>query len=130
MRRFARQVVSQLQVQAENNPILDSFCSNLYYLTDNFGDRKAYSQLTELCSKLDNEGKTGGNRLFYLATPPSFFPVIVDHLGGAGLAKPVEPEKPKQPEQKPVEQQRRRPQKRETPMDRANAALRSRGIDR
>ncbi|HET7842052.1 MAG TPA: glucose-6-phosphate dehydrogenase [Terriglobia bacterium] len=92
-RKKVRQaIVTQLQVN-DNDPILESFCSNLYYLTDNFGDRAAYSQIVDLTRRLDSEGKTAGNRLFYLATPPSFFPVIVEHLGGAGLAKPVDPEK-------------------------------------
>jgi hypothetical protein len=49
-------------------------------------------------------------------------------------AKPVEVEKPKEPTKqeakKPAEQPRRRYEKRITPMDRAAAALRSRGIDR
>ncbi len=31
------------------------------------------------------EEGTGGNRLFYLATPPSLYPIIVDQLGEAGL---------------------------------------------
>jgi glucose-6-phosphate 1-dehydrogenase len=86
-------IVAQLHLTDPNDPILKSFCSNLYYLTDNFGDRAAYSQLAELTKKLDGDGKTAGNRLFYLATPPSFFPVIVEHLGGAGLAKPIDPDK-------------------------------------
>ena len=46
-----------------------------------------------MINRLDQEGKTSGNRLFYLATPPSFFPVIVKHLGSAGLAKPKDPDK-------------------------------------
>src|SRR5512142_374187 len=78
--KIRQAIVSQLNLPAGNDPILESFCSNLYYLTDNFGDRAAYTQLQELCNRLDGEGKTGGNRLFYLATPPSFFSVIVDHL--------------------------------------------------
>ena len=81
-------IVEHLKISSGTDPFLESFCANLYYLTDNFGDVAAYQQLAELTNRLDHEGKTGGNRLFYLATPPSFFPVIVEHLGAAGLAKP------------------------------------------
>ncbi len=66
------------------------FLRHFYYLTDNFSDVKAYKQLTDLLEKLDKEGVAQGNRLFYMATPPSQFPVIVSHLNSAGLAKPKE----------------------------------------
>ena len=86
-------VVNHLNLPSENAPFLESFCKNTFYLTDNFGDAAAYKQLADLINQLDQEGKTDGNRLFYLATPPSFFPVIVKHLGTAGLAEAKEPEK-------------------------------------
>ena len=72
---------------------LKSFADSLYYLTDDFGDSNAYTQLGELLNKLDQERGTGGNRLFYLATPPSAFSVIIGHLGSAGLAAPEHPGK-------------------------------------
>src|SRR5437870_858329 len=34
-------------------------------------------------------GGTGGNRLFYLATPPDADPDIIAHLKEAGLARPA-----------------------------------------
>ena len=67
---------------------LRSFTESIYYLTDNFGDSKAYKQLGDLLAKLDRERGTGGNRLYYLATPPSSFPIIIGHLGSVGLAAP------------------------------------------
>jgi glucose-6-phosphate 1-dehydrogenase len=69
---------------------LESFVHGLYYLTDNFGDAKAYIQLRALLERIDQERGIAGNRIFYLATPPSSFPVIINHLGAAGLAKPEE----------------------------------------
>ena len=91
--KMRQAIVTHLNLENGNDPILESFCKNVYYLTDNFGDPKAYSQLVDLINRLDQEGKTSGNRLFYLATPPSFFPVIVKHLGTAGLAKAKDPDK-------------------------------------
>ncbi len=72
---------------------LGSFAESLYYLTDDFGDSNAYTQLGDLLAKLDRERGTGGNRLYYLATPPSAFPVIISHLGSARLAAPEDPGK-------------------------------------
>ncbi len=88
--RLSKAVVEYLKLPDPNDPTLQSFCNNAYYITDDFGDVKAYEGLKNLLDKLDSEGKTGGNRLFYLATPPSFFPVITKHLGAAGLSKPKE----------------------------------------
>src|SRR5579875_1707341 len=36
---------------------------------------------------LDHERGTGGNRIFYLSTPPSQYPEIIQNLGAAGLNK-------------------------------------------
>ncbi len=66
----------------------ERFGKNLFYLVGNFGESTAYEQLQMLLDRLDREQGTEGNRLFYLATPPSFFPVVVNHLGAAGLARP------------------------------------------
>ncbi|MEK7276112.1 MAG: glucose-6-phosphate dehydrogenase, partial [Chloroflexota bacterium] len=47
----------------------------------------SYQRLSELLSRLDKERGTAGNRLFYLATAPEYFPVIIQHLGEAGLSQ-------------------------------------------
>ncbi len=76
-----------------DDALLESFSRGLFYISDDFRDAKAYGQLTQLLDQLDRERGTCCNRLFYLATPPSFFPVIARHLGTAGLARPKEPGK-------------------------------------
>jgi glucose-6-phosphate 1-dehydrogenase len=72
---------------------LRSFADSFYYLTDNFSERNAYTRLGDLLRNLDRERGAGGNRLFYLATPPSAFPVTIGHLGSVGLAAPEDPGK-------------------------------------
>jgi len=81
-----------LKLAAESDAFVESFGEGIYYVADDFSDPAAYEQLKTLLDRLDRERGTAGNRLFYLATPPSFFPVIVKHLGAAGLAKPKFPE--------------------------------------
>jgi glucose-6-phosphate 1-dehydrogenase len=85
-------VKKYLKLSSESDAFVESFGKGIYYITDDFSDPAAYSQLKTLLDRLDHERGTGGNRLFYLATPPSFFPVIVKHLGAAGLATPKFPE--------------------------------------
>ena len=88
-REKMRQAVTKyLNLPSANDPALDKFLGNAHYIADDFGDPAAYSKLNEFLTKLDHERGTGGNRLFYLATPPSFFPVIVKHLGDTGLSRP------------------------------------------
>ncbi|MGH9395575.1 MAG: glucose-6-phosphate dehydrogenase [Terriglobia bacterium] len=86
--KMRKAVQKYLKVPAGDEPALDSFTRDVHYISDDFGDLDAYEQLKKLLDRLDKERGTCGNRLFYLATPPSFFPVIAQHLGNAGLATP------------------------------------------
>ena len=52
------------------------------------GDKEGYKQLAEHLDAVDRERATGGNRLFYLATPPGAFPGIIEGLKHAGLHRP------------------------------------------
>ena len=57
------------------------------YVRGQFDEPAGYRRLAAALDELDREGGTRGNRMFYLATPPSQFPVIVEQLGKAGLAR-------------------------------------------
>jgi glucose-6-phosphate 1-dehydrogenase len=69
----------------------NAFASNLYYTAGEYGDPNSYAQLAKRLAEIDAEKKLGGNRLFYLSTPPEVYPDIVEQLGRAGLAKPAGP---------------------------------------
>jgi glucose-6-phosphate 1-dehydrogenase len=56
------------------------------YVQGQFGDPEGYVRLSAVLDELDRGG-TRGNRMFYLATPPSQFGVIVEQLGASGLAR-------------------------------------------
>jgi glucose-6-phosphate 1-dehydrogenase len=66
----------------------DSFAARLWYCTADYDDPKGYARLAELLADLDRSHGTGGNRLFYLATPPSVVPLVITRLGSAGLVSP------------------------------------------
>ncbi len=64
------------------------FLQHLRYFTGNYDDAESYKRLAKRLEDLDREAELGGNRLFYLATPPAVYPRIVERLGQGGLAKP------------------------------------------
>jgi glucose-6-phosphate 1-dehydrogenase len=65
--------------------IVEWFCKRLYYISGEFGDKNVYSQLKDILQKVDQDHTTHSNFFFYLATAPSFFGPIVEHLAEAGL---------------------------------------------
>ncbi len=63
------------------------FAGRLHFVQGEFEDPAAFRRLGARLTELSARHHTGGNVLFYLATPPSAFGTIVRHLGAAGLAR-------------------------------------------
>src|SRR6266852_4255870 len=61
------------------------FAGSLFY------NQEAYAQLAKRLADMEASKNLGGNRLFYLSTPPEVYPDIVEQLGRAGLARPASP---------------------------------------
>jgi glucose-6-phosphate 1-dehydrogenase len=76
--------------KAFNQERWDQNVDKIYYMPGDFRNEESYQQLKTFLLKVDEEQGTQGNYLFYLATPPSFFGVIGEQLGKAGLAKESE----------------------------------------
>src|SRR6267143_948791 len=70
----------------------NEFAANLYYQEGEYGNAEDFKKLAQRLDDLSAEKKLGGNRLFYLSTPPEVYPHIVEQLGHAGLAKPSSPD--------------------------------------
>jgi glucose-6-phosphate 1-dehydrogenase len=64
-----------------------SFAEGLHYVTMSFDDPDGYARLTSVLQEIDRRRGTGGNRVFYLATLPDLFPMVVHGIGSAGLAR-------------------------------------------
>lgn len=60
--------------------IWKTFSEQLYYHSSEFNDDKGYEELAALLKNLDSKHGTKGNRVFYLSTQPSFFPLIIEKL--------------------------------------------------
>lgn len=58
-----------------------------YYMQGDFSNPADYVRLQARIAELEEQHRTGGNVLYYFATLPQFFPVIVEKLGSQGLAK-------------------------------------------
>src|SRR5436853_2033335 len=64
------------------------FAQHIYYCQSDFNDRQGFEKLADLLERLDQEKGTQGNRIYYLATPPTTDSELIHQLGGAGLARP------------------------------------------
>ena len=63
------------------------FIQSLFYHQADYADPAGYQNLIELLNHIEQERNICCNYLFYLATPPDLYPVIVEQLGRAGLAQ-------------------------------------------
>jgi len=70
---------------AAKDPMWTDFAKCLSYIGGGFDDDRLYTQLRKQLEQNDAHLGTGGNRLFYLSTPPSVFALIIDKLDAAGL---------------------------------------------
>ena len=82
-----RKAVTEFATRPITDDTWESFARGLFYVAGNFDDPSIYDKLNERLEQIDNDRGTNGNRLYYLATPPSFYEQITAGLGDAGLVK-------------------------------------------
>jgi len=68
----------------------DRFSGKLYYHMVDYQDPSSCSTLRTKLSAVEKKHATSGNRIFYLAVPPSVYAGTATGLGEAGLATPLE----------------------------------------
>ncbi|MGJ8677119.1 MAG: glucose-6-phosphate dehydrogenase [Akkermansiaceae bacterium] len=66
--------------------VWSDFAENIEYHESEFNDQDGYNSLAERLDVIDADRGGKGNRLFYIASAPSFFDEILDHLKAAGLS--------------------------------------------
>lgn len=81
MESSVRNTVESFDVKA-----WESFARKLHYMPIDFSDTGSYRELMKLIDGLESENGIEGNRLFYVATPPSVYRPIIENLGEAGAA--------------------------------------------
>lgn len=77
-----------------SGPEWNQFADCVYYHQANLDDLAGYQALAARLADLDKAVGLGGNRLFYLATPPDNFAGIADRLKESGLAGDAGHERP------------------------------------
>ncbi|MHB8630429.1 MAG: glucose-6-phosphate dehydrogenase [Candidatus Limnocylindria bacterium] len=89
--RFRENLHADLVKFSRTKPINEdawaSFADGVHYVSTK--DPSGYDTLRETLADLDAHAGTDGNRLFYLATPPSAYGPIVDQLKGHRLTENV-----------------------------------------
>lgn len=85
-RNAMREGVEQLGHVHVDPDVWDGFARRLAYLSGSFTDEQCFQELRHTLDEFDESRGTRGNRLFYLATAPEFFPEIAERLGAVGLA--------------------------------------------
>jgi glucose-6-phosphate 1-dehydrogenase len=70
--------------QEEHWPL---FSERVSYLAGGYDDPATYRALEKRLAEIDAQHDTSGNRLFYLSIPPSVYPLVIEHLGKAGLSR-------------------------------------------
>ena len=68
---------------------LRAFAQSFAYVAGEYDQPGGFEKLSHRLDELDKERHLEGNRLFYLATPPSVYPKVIAQIKKAGLAKPA-----------------------------------------
>jgi glucose-6-phosphate 1-dehydrogenase len=71
-----------------DNAVMRRLFARVSYLQGDVEDPTFNERLRHALERTETAGGTHGNRLFYLATPPTAFAPIVCRLGAAGLSRP------------------------------------------
>jgi glucose-6-phosphate 1-dehydrogenase len=87
--QFRKDALASVEQFANEEPLNEqakqAFASRLYYHRADFTDLAGYQALAKRLEEIDKERGGKGNRVFYLATPPSDYTKIIALLGQAGL---------------------------------------------
>ena len=87
-RMLARQALQTSTRVGEVDPALwERLEPRLYYVQGAYDEPETYGRLNERLAQCDTQHHTQGNHLYYLATPPSVFPHVVEQLGRAGMTR-------------------------------------------
>jgi glucose-6-phosphate 1-dehydrogenase len=84
-RDLARESIQQFSRRKPDEKVLEALLTGVRYVSGSFDDPQVYEQLGECTANFDEDAGIVFNRVYYLSTAPSFFPVIVGKLGEHGL---------------------------------------------
>ncbi len=86
-REQMREGIEKFSDGIQSETLWEEFAQGLYYCAGNMDEAPSYEKLNQLLQELDGRRGTRGNRVFYLAVSPKFFPPAIKQLGAAGMLK-------------------------------------------
>ena len=84
-REQMKEGIEQFSDGIEKEELWQDFAQGLFYCAGNMNEPESYQKLNTFLSELDGKRGTRGNRVFYLAVSPKFFPPAIKELGAAGM---------------------------------------------
>jgi glucose-6-phosphate 1-dehydrogenase len=82
---LARESIAEYSRRKPDEKVLGALLEHVRFVGGDFDDPAVYEKLSEQLDAFDERDGIVYNRVFYLSTAPSFFPVIVENLGEHGL---------------------------------------------
>lgn len=85
-RAYCKECVNEFsRTKPVKDSLWDDLAKRISYITADFDDTSHFTALNDRLGEYQKQFACGDNRLFYLATPPSVFPKIIDQIGNAGM---------------------------------------------
>jgi glucose-6-phosphate 1-dehydrogenase len=91
-RESAIESIKQFSRRRPDEKVLTKLLADIRYVDGSFDDDAVYGEIADALKEFDGVAGMTMNRCFYLSTAPTFFPVIIDALGRADLARHDEAE--------------------------------------
>ena len=76
-----KEAVQQYGRDEFRDDVWETLAEGIRYVATDFADEGGEDEVARGLQELDEERGTNGNRIYYLAIPPSVFPTVVDALG-------------------------------------------------
>src|SRR5215468_6601439 len=87
--QFAKDMRAAVGKFSRTKPVDDEvwqdFAAGMRYVAGSFDEAQTFVNLKKQLEEVDKARATRGNRLYYFATPPSTFPILLRQLKSAGL---------------------------------------------
>jgi glucose-6-phosphate 1-dehydrogenase len=90
-RELALEGVKEYAATTVDDHIWHRFSQGLFYIAGQYDQEESFKRLAERVQELDEQRGTGGNHVYYLATPPTVFKPITTLIHETGIC-PADPQ--------------------------------------
>ena len=89
-RQFAKEGVAQFSRRSPDEAAWEAFAGSLFFVSVSIEDQAAFAPVAARLDIIEHERNLSGNRIYYLAVPPSLFVPTVKQLATARAIGPVD----------------------------------------